>query len=211
MQAFNKIREPDPTGTTTGRILVSTGISIFGFLIGIFQKWLDSMAVNELPELFQKLDLTNYFGRLAVWILIASAIAVCAKSPRRASLNCFLFFGCMLAGYYLYCQLVLGFLPVSYMMVWAGMAVASLPLAYVCWYAKGCGIPAIVISAGILGVLLAQAVLLVQGIMVTHVTEVITWLCALVLLRRPWKEFLAVIGLSVPVAAVYQLCIPYWG
>ena len=125
MQAFNKIREPDPTGTTTGRILVSTGISIFGFLIGIFQKWLDSMAVNELPALFQKLDLTNYFGRLAVWSLLASAIAVCAKSPRRASLNCFLFFACMLAGYYLYCQLVLGFLPVSYMMVWAGMAVAG--------------------------------------------------------------------------------------
>ena len=83
--------------------------------------------------------------------------------------------------------------------------------AYICWYAKGKGLPAILISAGILGVLLAQAVFLIQGIRMTHLPEVLTWLAGVIILRRKPKEFALEMALSVAVALVYQLFIPYWG
>ena len=71
--------------------------------------------------------------------------------------------------------------------------------------------PAVLISAGILGVLLAQAVFLIQGIRMTHLPEVLTWLAGVIILRRKPKEFALEMALSVAVALVYQLFIPYWG
>ena len=190
---------------------VSIALAVFGFGIGVFQKWLDGGAVNDLPALFQRLDISNFFGRLGIWILIAAAISVYSATPVRASVNTFLFFISMIAGYYIYCKTVLGFLPVSYMLIWVAISFASIFLAYICWYAKGEGLPAVIISAGILGVLFSQAFLITQGFYMTHITEVIVWVIGLIMLRRKPKEFALEIGLSLIVAFVYQLVIPYWG
>ena len=192
-------------------VAVSIALAIFGFGIGVFQKWLDGGAVNELPALFQRLDISNFFGRLGIWILIAAAISVYSATPVRASVNAFVFLISMIAGYYIYCKTVLGFLPVSYMLIWVAISFASIFLAYICWYAKGEGLPAVIISAGILGVLFSQACLITQGFYMTHITEVIVWVIGLIMLRRKPKEFALEIGLSLIVAFVYQLVIPYWG
>ena len=116
-------------------------------------------------------------------------------------------------GYYLYCHYVLGFLPRSYMMIWVLMSFASFFLAMVCWYAKGEGAPAVLLSAVILGALLAQAVNLRidRGFYVYHLMEVFTWLAGVLLLRRRGKEFAVEMGLSVVVAVLYQLILPHWG
>lgn len=42
----------------------------------------------------------------------------------------------MLAGYYLYCNYVLGFLPKAYMMMWVVIAFASFFMAYICCMPK---------------------------------------------------------------------------
>ena len=84
-------------------------------------------------------------------------------------------------------------------------------MGYICWYAKGEGIVAIIIAAGVTGVLFAQAFLFVRGFGFTHILEIITWICALFVLRRKWKETLIVFALSLVVSFVYQLVIPYWG
>jgi hypothetical protein len=208
---LDKIRKPEERRSIRSEVAVSIVISLSGVLIGIFQKWIDSMASNELPMFFQQIDIVNFMGRLAIWILIAVCISVYAKTPLRASLNTFLFLISMVAGYYVYCNFVLGFLPVSYMMIWVAAAFLSIPLAYICWYAKGEGMPAVVISAGILGVLLAQGVILTQGIYVTHMTEVVTWLIGAAVLYRKPKEYAVVMALSVVFAVIYQMFIPYWG
>lgn len=210
-ERLDKIRKADESSTLSRRILESALIALSGVLIGVFQKWIDSMASNELPMFFQQIDIVNFMGRLAIWILIAVCISVYAKTPLRASLNTFLFLISMVAGYYVYCNFVLGFLPVSYMMIWVAIAFLSIPLAYICWYAKGEGIPAIVISAGILGVLLAQGVILTQGVYVTHMTEVVVWFIGAAVLYRKPKEFALVIALSIVIAVIYQMFIPYWG
>ena len=208
---LDKIRKPESSSPLSRRMLTSALIALSGVMIGIFQKWIDSGASNDLPMIFQRIDIVNFMGRLAIWILIAVCISVFSETPLRASLNTFLFLISMIAGYYVYCNFVLGFLPVSYMMIWVAIAFLSIPLAYICWYAKGEGIPAIVISAGILGVLLAQGVILSQGIYVTHMTEVVTWLIGAAVLYRKPKEYALVIALSVVIAVIYQMFIPYWG
>lgn len=164
-----------------------------------------------MPLILQMLDISNYFGRLAIWILLAAAISVYSKSPLRASINTFSFLISMLAGYYLYCNYVSGFLPKTYMMIWIVIAFASFFMAYICWYAKGNGMTAIVISAAIIGVLFAQAFNLVQGFYMFHLLEVITWLIGILILYRKPKEFAYELGLSVVIAVAYQLVMPYWG
>lgn len=212
IKAFlDSVRAPDRSGTLASQIFVSIGVLCFGAVLGVVQKWLDGTAVNELPTLLQRLDIGNFFGRLGIWILLATVLSVYAKTPYRAAMNTFLLFISMLSGYYLYSRFVAGFLPVSYMMLWVGVACVSPALAWLCWYAKGQGIVAVLLSGGILGVLFSQAFLITQGIMVTHLLEVVVWIVGCIVLRREPKEFFMTLGVSLGTAVVYQLFIPYWG
>ena len=206
---LNNIREPKEKLSAKRKILISAAIALAGLLLGIFQKYIDGGM--EMPQIFQSLDIVNYFGRLGVWILLGTVISVYAGTPLRASVNTFLFFISMVSGYYLYCNFVSGFLPVSYMMIWLVLSVISPLFAYICWYAKGKGTVSIVISALILGVSFSQAFLITQGFYVTRILEVLTWICVLIVLRRKPKEFVIETVLSLVFAFIYQLIFPYWG
>ena len=214
MKSFlEKIRKPRTDIPLNKQIAETIGIILFGFVLGVLQKWIDGTAANALPVVMQQLDIGNYFGRLAIWILLVTIISVYAKSPLRAAINTFFLFISMLAGYYLYCNYILGFLPKTYMMIWIVISFATFFMAYICWYAKGEGIIAIFISSMIMGVLLAQAfhLSITQGFYMYHFLEVLTWIMSVILLRRKPKEYAMEIGLSVVIAFVYQLIMPYWG
>ena len=210
---LEKVRKPRKDIPLNRQIAETAGIILFGFALGVLQKRMDGAPVNAFLVVMQQFDVGNYFGRLAIWILLATIISVYAKSPLRAAINTFFFFISMLAGYYLYCNYILGFLPRTYMMMWIVIAFASFFMAYICWYAKGEGIIAIFISSMIMGVLLAQAFNLnvTQGFYMYHFLEVITWLIAVILLRRKPKDYAIEMGLSVVIAFVYQLVMPHWG
>jgi len=208
---LKKIRVSDRSVSMSTQILVSIGIIIGGFMLGLLQKWIDGSSNDILPVILQQLDIRNYFGRLAIWILLATIISVYAKTPFRASINTFLFFISMLAGYYIYCNYVLGFLPRTYMMIWVLISFASFFMAYICWYAKGEGIISIIISSVIIGVLFSQAFLITQGFYVTHLMEVVTWGIGIIILYRKPKQLAIELALSIVVAFVYQSVIPYFG
>ena len=193
------------------KIVVSVALLLLGVGIGVFQKYLDGIAVNELPGFFQSLDITNFFGSFAIWIFLGTVISIYSESPFRAGLNTFLFFIGMVSAYYIYCKFVLGFLPASYMLIWICVSFASAVLAFVCWYARGEGIVALTISGIILGVLFSQAFLFIRGFGLTHIPEVVIFILALVVLRRKPKQFILEIGISILTAVVYQIFIPYWG
>lgn len=208
MRTFlEKIRKPSKGQSILTRILIMFGIILGGFMLGVLQKWMDGSPSNILPDILNQLDIGNYFGRLAIWILLGTIISVYAKTPLQASINTFLFFISMLTGYYLYCNYVLGFLPRTYMMIWIVASIFSFFLAYVCWYAKGQGKIAIILSSGILGVLFSQAIVITQGIYVRYFLEVVTWLFGVIVLYRKPKEFAVEMGLSLMMAFVYQLII----
>ena len=206
-----RIRTAQQEVSPQKKIAITAGILVCGCLLGIMQKWLDEAAYNTLPILLQGLDLGNYFGRLSFWILMSVVISVYSENPLRASVNTFSFLISMLTGYYVYCKFVVGFLPVSYMMFWIFVAVAAVPAAFVCWYAKGQGKFAIVISAVILGVLFSQAILVTQGFHVTHLLDLMTWFVGLVVLYRKPGEYGIEILLSLGVAVVYQIIFRYYG
>ena len=187
------------------------GILAFGFALGVLQKWMDGSAGSVFPPLLLQLDLRNFFGRLGIWIVLGTALSVYAGSPLRASLHTAGFFLSMVAGYYLYCNYGLGFFPKTYMMMWIIAACLSWFPAYAAWYAKGNGLVAILLSSGILGVLLAQAVSLTHGFYVYHGLEVLAWLLGVLLLYRKPKELALELGLSLLVAFLYQCIFPYWG
>ena len=210
---LEQIRKPSKKLSYKRQIVITLGLILLGFLLGTLQKWIDGTGGSNLPLILQQLDIGNYFGRLAIWILLGTIISVYSESPVRAGINTFVFFISMLAGYYRSCNFVLGFLPRAYVMMWLLVAFASFFMAYFCWYAKGEGIIAILISSVIIGVLLAQAINLsiTQGVYVYHSLEVVTWLIGVILLRRTLKEYTIEIVLSVVIAFAYQLVMPHWG
>ena len=210
---FDQIRKPSKNVLLNRQIVITLGIILLGFFVGVLQKWIDGTGSSIFPMILQQLDIGNYFGRLAIWILLATIISVHSESPLRAASNTFFFFISMLAGYYLYCNYILGFLPRTYMMMWIVIAFASFFMSYICWYARGEGNIAIFISSMIIGVLLAQAFNLnfTQGFYMYHFLEVITWLIGVILLRRKPKEYAIEIGVSVVLAFIYQLVMPHWG
>ena len=210
---FDRIRKSSLNLSFKRQIVITLGVILLGFLLGILQKWVDGTGGSNLPVMLQQLDIGNYFGRLAIWIFLGTLVSVYSESPLRAAINTFMFFISMLAGYYLYCNYVLGFLPRAYMMMWIVISFASFFMAYICWYAIGEGFIAIFISSVIIGVLLAQAFNLniTQGFYMYHSLEVVTWLAGVVLLRRKPKEYAVEIGLSVVIAIIYQLVMPHWG
>ena len=51
-------------------------ILCLGIVLGTFSKFLDNTASNALPFIFEYLDVRNFLGRFAVWLLIALCIAI---------------------------------------------------------------------------------------------------------------------------------------
>lgn len=126
IKAFiEKIRKPRKNVPLKRQVAITLGIILLGFVLGVLQKWMDGTGSSAVPTILQQLDIGNYFGRLAIWILLATIISVYSESPLRAAINTFFFFISMLAGYYLYCNYILGFLPRTYMMMWIVIAFAS--------------------------------------------------------------------------------------
>ena len=209
---LESVRKPQRNIPLSWLVSTTVGIILFGLFLGVLQKWLDGTASNHLPEVLQQLDFRNYFGRLAIWMLLGTILSVYSPTPLWAAINTFCFFISMLAGYYLYCNYVLGFLSRRYMQMWIVISFFAFFMAYVCWYAKGNGIVAVFLSSLILGCLLAQAVNLGRGgVYVYHFLEVLTWLAGVILLRRRPGEFAAEMGLSVVIAFLYRCTLPHWG
>ena len=152
--SLNDIRSPVQKGEKA-KILSAACSLISGILLGIFSKWLDNIALDNSiwwHRIIERLDLGNFFSEMAVWLLIALAIAVFSSSALMAALNVFAFFTGMCAAYHLYSILFAGFNPLSYMVIWYAIALVSPVLAALCWYAKGKGIIPILLDTGIMTV-----------------------------------------------------------
>ena len=208
---LEKVRSVEKSISVRQKVIWSVVIFVFGVCMGLFSKMLDTAGFNELPQIMQFLDITNFLGRFAIWIFIAVCISVYSNSPKRAAINVFLFFIGMVGSYYLYSAFVAGFFPRSYALIWFGITAVSPALAFLCWYAKGSGWFAVVLSGIIIGVLLSQAIFLTQGIRIAQIPEVIVWIASIWVLRRKWKELAIELCISVPVALLIQLFVPYWG
>ena len=154
IEKLNDIRSPGQK-SKKDKILCTASSLIAGILLGVFSKWLDSIALDNniwWHRIIERLDLGNFFSEMAIWLLISLAIAVFSSSASMAALNVFAFFAGMCAAYHLYSIVFAGFNPSSYMVIWYAITLVSPVLAALCWYAKGKGTIPIFLDIGIMAV-----------------------------------------------------------
>lgn len=215
MKYLNRVRKPETQVSLQSKLLMVAGALLLGVCLGTLSKYLDyrqAALPGVLQLLDEVLDLHNFLGTFAPWIVIAVFLSIKSPGPFQASAAVLAFFMGMVASYYLYSNYVAGFFPKNYAMIWVGFTIFSPIPAFFCWYAKGTSWLAIVISAGILGFLinctLAYGMWYVDLRSALHLVTLI--LGGLMLRRRSGMETLLVIGLSIPVAILLDMLIPFY-
>jgi len=210
---FGKIRTPEKSYSILKQVLISIGILLFGVFMGAFSKYLDYRQAN-LPALLHLIDsavdLHNFLGKFAPWIVIAVCIAVYSTTPVRAAINVFAFFAGMVTSYYMYSNFIAGFFPKSYAFVWFTFTAVFPFLAFLCWYAKGTGRIAFLLSSGIIGVLLNCAFsygMLYIGI--SSGLELLMLVIGVFVLRKSFRETVGMIGVGAVFAISMRAVIPF--
>ncbi len=196
------------------KILHSIVVLFFGIVLGTVSKFLDTTPSNELPFIIERLDVRNFLGRFAIWILIAVCISIYSNSSIRAAVNVFTFFLGMVTSYYLYSKFIAGFFPRSYAMIRFGLTAISPLLAFVCWYAKGKSKSSLAISSLIIAVLFNMTFSygwIYFGIYSS--LELIVFICGLIILRRSTiKETIVTTAIGIIAAMILNMILPfYWG
>jgi len=210
---FNNIRYAKNERSIWKQILVTIWILILGIALGAFSKYLD-FHQSELPYLLgvldEQLDFHDFLGRFAPWILIAVCISIYSKTPVRAAVNVFMFFVGMVSSYYLYSKYIAGFFPKSYAMIWIGFTAISPLLAFLCWYAKGKGKAAFVISAGIIAILFNMTFAYGVGYFdIKSSLELIVLVIGIIVLHRTIKETFLITAMGIAMAVVLNLVMPF--
>ena len=211
---LNDIRGTENPIPVKNKIINTTIILFLGIALGTFSKYLDFRQA-ELPGMIMAidgaLDIHNFLGRFAIWVLIALCISIYSNSAIRASINVFVFFVGMVASYYLYSNYIAGFFPRSYAMIWFGFTDVSPLLAFVCWYARGKSKLAFILSALILAVLFNMCFVYGFGYFSAwSVLEVIVFIIGFIVLKRDTLRSSAIMGtISIVFAFLLNIVIPF--
>ena len=216
MKLLNSVRTPQNNLPAKKRIFITVGIFLYGIGLGTFSKYLDHQQAylpSFLMLIDNLIDLHNFLGRFSPWIFTAVCISVYSQSPAGAAVNVFSFFVGMVSSYYLYSNFIAGFFPKSYAMIWIAFTALSPFLAYLCWYAKGNGWIACIISACIIGTLFNTA--FSYGFFyfsVRYWLEVIVLLLMIAILHRKSKEMFVMLGIGIVFAVItnFLLPLPIW-
>ena len=214
IKILNDIKNAENSISNNRKLINTMAILFLGIALGFFSKYLDFRQA-ELPGVLMAingvLDIINFLGRFAIWVLIALCISIYSNSAIRASVNVFVFFVGMVATYYLYSNYIAGFFPRSYAMIWVGFTAVSPLLAFVCWYAKGKSKLAFILSALILAVLFNMCFVYGFGYFSAwSVLEVIVFIIGFIVLKRDTLRSSAIMGtVSIVLAFLFNIIIPF--
>lgn len=211
---LNDIRCAENPISGNRKIINTIAAFFLGIALGTFSKFLDFRQA-QLPGVLMAidgaLDIHNFLGRFAIWVLIALCISIYSNSAMRASVNVFVFFVGMVTSYYWYSNCVAGFFPRNYAMIWFGFTIISPFLAFVCWYAKGKSKPAFMLSILILAVLFNMAFVYGWGYFEAFsVLELAVFIIGLTVLRRETLRSSVLMGtISIILAFLLDMVIPF--
>ena len=211
---LNDIRSAENPISGNRKIINTIAVLFLGIALGTFSKFLDFRQA-ELPSVLMAidgvLDVHNFLGRFAIWVLIALCISIYSNSATRASVNVFAFFAGMVASYYLYSNYVAGFFPRSYAMIWFGFTMISPFLAFICWYAKGKSKSAWMLSALILAVLFNMTFVYGWGYFEARsILELAVFMIGVAVLRRDTLKGSVLMGsVSIILACLLNTVVPF--
>lgn len=87
---LNDIRNVEKLISNNRKIINTIAVLFLGIALGTFSKFLDFRQA-ELPSVLMAidgaLDVHNFLGRFAIWVLIALCISIYSNSAIRASIN----------------------------------------------------------------------------------------------------------------------------
>lgn len=170
---LNRIRKPK--GVNLKKAVLNTVlISAAGLMSGFVIKLLDIYTEN-LGEIFSK---------ISVWVLICAVISVYSASPKRASLNVFLYCVGMLLTYYLSAELLNRYYSMTFVYGWAVFSALTPVFAFFTWYAKGKGIFSKLIAAAVIFFMLSATVLMFS----LNLSDIIFTAVTLAILLLPDKK-----------------------
>ena len=213
-ELLNHIRSAENPISGNRKIINTIAVLFLGIALGTFSKFLDFRQA-ELPSVLMAidgaLDVHNFLGRFAIWVLLALCISIYSNSAIRAGINVLVFFIGMVASYYLYSNYAAGFFPRSYAMIWFGFTIISPFLAFVCWYAKGKSKSAFMLSILILSVLFNMTFVYGWGYFeALSVLELAVFLIGLTVLRRDTLRCSVLMGImSIALAFLLNMVIPF--
>lgn len=205
-KSLNNVRNP----VKTKSFIVKFFFSSIAFIVGVSVKFLSQLLEQtsdiNLPFNLGTFNLGSFFSDFSVIAIIGMIVASFSRSYIRAALNTFLLYSGMFTGSHLYFLLFLKDIPNSnYMITWIIFIIVSPLLGIVCWYAKGKGIAAILLSAIIITFMFMQAFSV--GIFYIHfknsIFDLIIWIASIVILYKDIKHSLISIGFSIPIAFIY--------
>ena len=211
---LNHIRSAENPISGNRKIINTIAVLFLEIALGTFSKFLDFRQA-ELPSVLMAidgaLDVHNFLGRFAIWVLLALCISIYSNSAIRAGINVLAFFAGMVASYYLYSNYAAGFFPRSYAMIWFGFTIISPFLAFVCWYAKGKSKSAFMLSILILAVLFNMTFVYGWGYFeALSVLELAVFLIGLTVLRRDTLRCSVLMGImSIALAFLLNMVIPF--
>ena len=211
---LNDIRSAENSISGNRKIINTIAVLFLGIAFGLFSKFLDFHQA-ELPSVFMAIDgavdVHNFLGRFAIWVLIALCISIYSNSAIRASINVFVFFVGMVASYYLYSNYIAGFFPRSYAVIWFGLTISSPFFAFICWYAKGKSKPAFMLSILILAVLFNMTFVYGWGYFAARsVLELVVFIIGLTVLKRDTLKNSVLMGtISIVLAFLLDMVIPF--
>lgn len=208
---LNNIRSIENPISIRKKIINTITMLCLGLVLGTFSKFLDTTPVNELPFVFAYLDIRNFLGRFAIWVFIALCISIYSNSSVRAGVNVFVFFGGMVASYYLYSNYIAGFFPKNYAIIWFGFTAISPFLAFVCWYAKGESKPAFILSTSILAILFNMVFVYGRWYLdARSVLELVIFVIGFIVLKRNTLRSSALMGVcGILFAFLLDMIIPF--
>lgn len=211
MKNSNEIRKSTELSFSR-KIISSSLLFVMGGVLGLISKILDETASNSSPFLLETMDLGNFFSRMGVWVFIAIMISLYSKSPRRAAVNVFLFFVGMVGSYYFYTVTIAGFFPKSYMMIWVVMTLISPFLAFSCWYAKGHGFIAMIISTIMLMFMARQAFAFGFWYFdIRYILELLLFIATIIILYQSPKQMIKVVVFGMLLFFLTSQTSVFWG
>lgn len=214
IKTLNDIRNAEDPIASKRKFINTIAILLLGIALGTFSKYLDFHQA-ELPSVLmavnESFDIVNFFGRFAIWAVLALCISIYSNSALRAGINVFVFFLAMLVSYYLYSNYIAGFFPRTYAMIWFALTAISPLLAFICWYAKGRSREAFILAVVILAVLFNMC--FVYGpwyFSPRSLLEVLVFILGLVVLRRDsLKSSALMLTISIVLAFFFNMLIPF--
>jgi len=184
-QKINEIR-PLPDKVNFKRELFYTlSVTIIGFLFGLIAKSTDSISI-----------IGDIGTNLGVWIFVGTLIAAYSHTPLLAALNLPVFLLSMLASYYIYGMLVLGFFPKAYFLGWLVVSLLSPIGSFIIWFSRGKRWPAIISAALPIAVLIAEGYPAYYTFQIPLILDLVFAIILIVLLPETRKQKLFTLVIS---------------